>query len=418
MPESSYPRISYLMKQCMLQQETAEERLELDRYCDSPLYASYVQQALLEAYNLDKPLTDLSEVQQEQVWGAIKSLDVVHKEKKTVRLSRLYRWSAIAATILLIGGWLFYNKREGIDQHLPPKADIADVDWSSNSPSTASKTGFVDLKPAQEQALMTLSDGSNIDVGELKTGDVIVRVGLKIEKLDQGNLSIQFENNNGRNHAGRMNSITTPRGAFYNIKLGDGTKVQLNASSTLRFPSRFSVDQRDVYLAGEGYFEVTKDKLRKFVVHSEEGQQQQQVVVYGTVFNVMAYPENKQIVTTLLEGSVKVVDPRSQREVFLKPQQQTVLQAGQLELRPADMNACLAWKNNLFYFADERLENVMIEISRWYDVNINFEGLLLDYKVWAQISRTKPLSEVLDLLAKTNNIQFDIKGKEVFIRMK
>lgn len=414
MEQVNYNRINYLIEQCMLQRETVDERAELNEYQNSPLYQEHIQKSLMAAFYLEKPLTDMSGSQQEQILAAIKQLDA-----KTTVIKPLWKkalpWAAAAILILCSTPFLIKKDKtvERMTYNTTPKTE-----WSSADTVELNKPFANDPKPAAQKAILTLTDGHHLDLALLKEGESVTRAGLKIEKLEQGNLAIVFDNKGANSSNNKMNSITTPKGGLYWVQLGDGTKVQLNASSTLKFPTRFTENQREVFLEGEGYFEVSKDTKRRFIVHSGTSDKQQQVMVYGTVFNVMAYPEKQHSITTLVEGSVKVVATSNKNESFLRPHEQSVLGAGNLQVSKADLTASLAWKNKLFYFADEKLENVMLEIARWYDVDIRYKGNASDISIWGQISREKKLSEVLDILAKANDIRFDIRGKEVLVIMK
>lgn len=397
----------------MLQSETAEEREELIGYQDSQQHQESIQKALVEAFYMQKPLTDINSGQQEQILAAIRQLDAKPAIKPLWK--RVLPWAAAAILLLCSTPLLF--KKDKIENNLAQNV-ASNIEWSSIDTGDLHKPFSKDPKPAEEKAILTLADGHQVDLAVLKEGESFTRGGLKIEKLEQGNLAIVFENTNTELANNKMNSISTPRGGLYWVTLGDGTKVQLNASTTLKFPSRFTGNQREVSLEGEGYFEVSKDRLKQFVVNSGKADRQQQVIVYGTVFNVMAYPEKSHTVTTLLEGSVKVVAGTAKKESFLVPNQQATWGTGNLQVHKADLTANLAWKNKLFYFADEKLENVMLEIARWYDVDVSYKGNAPQISIWGQISREKTLSEVLDILAQTNDIRFDISGKEVMVRMK
>lgn len=403
----------------MLQQETPTERAELDFLLRSPIEQAAVQDALLSAFYVDKPLTDLPDTKQAQILAAIKQLDTVPRSAKPIG-RRILLWPAVAAAcLLLLMTPLLLRKEQtrSIAGH-----DIQQkMDWSSGDSFANTRppdTHWHDPKPATEKAILTLSDGFKMNIESLKAGETVKRSGLKIEKLADGDLAIAFENKAGDFDPNKLNTLSTPKGGWYWIVLGDGTKVQLNASSTLTFPSRFAGNTREVYLEGEAYFEVQEDKSSQFIVTSGKGSLRQQVRVYGTVFNVMAYPEKEQAVTTLLSGSVKIINSNHRNGSFLKPQQQAVVSREGLKISPANLTENLAWKNNLFYFADAPIEEVMLEVSRWYDVNIHYTTALPKVKIWGQITREKSLSEVLDILAKTNGIRFDVKGKEVMVSMK
>lgn len=398
----------------MRQQETAEERAELDLLSGDPIYQDAIQKALLDAFYMDKPLSDLADGKQEQILTAIRQLNLTVMAPPRSR--QFWLWTAIAASLLLfLTPYLL--KKENTNS-IVVKTTRDKVDWSSADTVRPEHSIVNSPRPAKEKATLTLADGFEMDLESLKDGQTVSRAGLKIEKLETGNLAIVFENNARDQDDTKVNSIHTPKGGWYWIILGDGTKVQLNASSTLKFPSRFTGNKREVFLEGEGYFEVSKDKLRQFVVTSGTGSKQQQVTVYGTVFNVMAYPEKPHMITTLLEGSVKVKDYTHAKELMLTPHQQAVVSSNGLQVGKADLIANLAWRNKLFYFANTPLDEVMLEISRWYNVDIRYKTTFSQLRVWGQITREKSLFEVLDILAETNDIRFDVKGREVVVSMK
>lgn len=401
----------------MQEQETLSEREELDFFLQSPIYQDEIQQALLAAFYVDKPLSDLTDVKQEQILTAIQQLEPIPARRPIRR--RMLFWSAVAACLLLFLTPLLFRKQQSESNVV--QLTQQKVDWSSagtNGKIKKISSIWHDPKPAAKKAVLTLSDGFRVNIESLSMGEAVKHAGLKIEKLQSGDLAIVLENNAADFDQNKLNSLSTPKGGWYWIVLGDGTKVQLNASSTLKFPSRFKGNKREVYLEGEAFFEVHEDKSSQFIVNSGKGNLKQQVAVYGTVFNVMAYPEKSHAITTLLSGSVKIINLNSRKGSFLQPDQQAVVSSKGVAISPANLTENLAWKNNLFYFADTPIEEVMLEVSRWYDVNIHYTIALPKIKIWGQMTREKTLSEVLDILAKTNGIRFDIKGKEVMVSMK
>lgn len=419
MQESEDKRIAYLVEQCMLQKETEEERAELERYSESTIHRDKVERALVDAFEMQKPLVDMNDQQQTQIIEAIAGLDNSVGSSKRL-IARITPWIAVAAAVLLFFFWIG-NKDNGVSktpQTVSNEIDSNPIIWSSADSVAISGDNPNNPKPAKGHAILTLTDGYKMDIEKLDEGEVFSRAGLKIEKMERGNLSISFEERTQKNQPSKMNTISTPKGGVYTVRLGDGSEVQLNASSTLRFPSRFKDDERQVYLEGEGFFDIAHDPERRFIVTSGTGDKKQDVTVYGTKFNVMAYGEKNAFVTTLLEGSVKVTAPVQGLETFLTPNEQSVVGADIFVRSKADIMGNLAWKNNLFYFVDVPLEDVMLEVSRWYNVEVRFEGPQLDWHVWAQIARDKPLTEVLEVLAQTNDVQFDLSGKEVLVKRK
>jgi len=186
--------------------------------------------------------------------------------------------------------------------------------------------------------------------------------------------------------------------------LPDGSKVWLNAESTLKYPTAFSKKERRVELYGEGYFEVTANKEAPFIVKTNR----QEVTVLGTQFNVNSYKENPVVKTTLLEGSIQInsLQKREQDKAFskmLKPGEEAVLNAANdLRINTVDVSNSIAWKNGLFRFENTNIKEVMEEFSRWYNVEVEFEGAVPDIKLWGRVYRNVSATEALGILEYFN----------------
>jgi ferric-dicitrate binding protein FerR (iron transport regulator) len=207
------------------------------------------------------------------------------------------------------------------------------------------------------------------------------------------------------------NTITTPKGGQYQVRLLDGSSVWLDAASSITFPSTFTGNKRQVQLTGEAYFEVAKNRAKPFLVNVED---KQQIEVLGTHFNVQAYPDDRDIKTTLLEGSVKLL--YKNRQAILKPGQTAVNDPDQsLLIKPADIYEVMAWKNNMFVFNNENIKSIMKRISRWYDVDVVFEGNLEKVNFFGNYSRLKSLENLLKDIELTEKVHFKIKGRRITI---
>jgi transmembrane sensor len=257
------------------------------------------------------------------------------------------------------------------------------------------------------QAILTLSNGSVIILDSTKNGIITNQGNVKIIKLDSGQLAYSPLSSNGTASSEiSYNTISTPRAAQYQVVLSDGTKVWLNAASSLRYPTSFSGQDRRVELHGEGYFEVAKNKDKPF--HVQVGAVE--VEVLGTHFNIMAYEDEAAIQTTLLEGSVKV-SYNSQSDL-LKPGKQAILNRDDNKLTTSDANVqqVVAWKNGYFYFDKSDVKTIMRQVSRWYDLDIIYESPAPDMKFSGKIERDLPLSGIAHLL-ESGQIHFRIEGK-------
>ncbi|TKC08615.1 FecR family protein [Pedobacter frigoris] len=205
-----------------------------------------------------------------------------------------------------------------------------------------------------------------------------------------------------------MLTASTPRGGTYQVILPDGTKVWLNAASSIKFPSDFKgTKQRRIELTGEAYLEVAKDKSHPFIVESDG----QQVEVLGTHFNVNSYADEGAIKTTLLEGSVKVND------VILKPNQQSLLTGpNRIQVKDVDVTEAVAWKNGLFSFNKAPMQTVMRQIARWYNVEVEYESDDLKNKLLeGSVSRYDKVSGILNAIAQTGAAKFKIEGKKIIV---
>ena len=213
------------------------------------------------------------------------------------------------------------------------------------------------------------------------------------------------------------NTISTPRGGQYQLILADGTKVWLNSSSSLRFPSNFTGDERKVTLTGEGYFEVAKNAAMPFKV---EVAGKEEVKVLGTHFNINAYEDESNINTTLLEGKVEVTSFANKFSNILSPGQQAKLNtAGQIKINnQVDVEQVVAWKNGVFQFGDEMdIYSVMKQISRWYDLEVTYKGNVSG-DIGGSISRNVTVSKVLNMLEIASELKFEVNGRKVLVMPK
>jgi len=254
--------------------------------------------------------------------------------------------------------------------------------------------------------MLTLADGRTIALDEAQNGEIAKQAGVTITKTKDGQLVYE-----GKTKANAFNNIATPKGGQYQINLPDGTKVWLNAASSLSYPASFTGDKREVRLLGEAYFEVSENKEMPFVVYTKG----QEVVVLGTHFNVNAYEDESQTKTTLLEGSVKVRLVNSSASALLRPGHQAVFELDRLEVAPIDVAEAIAWKQGYFLFQDEDIRSIMRKIARWYDVEVVYAPDISDKRIGGNIAHSKSLSAVLKTLSNTDKFNFKIEGRRVTV---
>lgn len=271
------------------------------------------------------------------------------------------------------------------------------------------------ILPGNNLAYLILSSGKRIALNDLNMGEVLNESGVQIEKTAEGQLVYTVSDQQNDDETLRYNTIETPKGGQYQILLPDGSKVWLNAASSLKYPSSFiKSDQRMVSLNGEAYFEISTDKARPFIVHSAS----QEVKVLGTHFNINAYSDEPETTTTLIEGAVSisplindVADFTAERR--LKPGDQALRNNSGIRIKHVDTEEAIAWKNGQFVFSSESITAVMRKISRWYNVDISYEGNVSDLKFTGTLSRYAQVTEVLQMLEMTNKVKFKVKDREI-----
>ena len=270
------------------------------------------------------------------------------------------------------------------------------------------------IKPGGDKAVLTLSDGSKIILEDAKKGLLANQAGVSIQKTADGELLYSFAKNlNSVSEALPedviYNKIETPFGGKYQINLPDGSKVWLNSASTLRFPALFSGNTREVELNGEAYFDVAKNPNKPFKVITKD----QIVEVLGTQFNINSYSDEETFKTTLIEGSVKII--YKDRVVLLSPGQQFQPNMKSSKVIEADTEEVTAWKNGYFLFKDEDIRSIMRKISRWYNVEVNYSGNIPDVGFGGNISRSKDINEVLNVLQLTNAVHFKVEERRITV---
>lgn len=264
-----------------------------------------------------------------------------------------------------------------------------------------------DVEPGGNKAILTLGDGKKILLHNDIPGLVAIQNQTSINKDKSGKLI--YNSQPQTKSLAVMNKLETPRGGNYQIVLTDGTKVWLNAATILSYPTVFENNERKVYLKGEAYFEVAKDKKKQFKVITDN----QTVNVLGTHFNINAYPDEQQIQTTLLKGSIKLF--KGSVNKLLKPGQVALTKnnSENIRIEPADIEKNTAWINNEFIFNGENLFEIMKILSRWYDVEVIYQDTPAPTRYWGAISRSKNISEVLKMLQSTGKINFKIQERRI-----
>lgn len=260
--------------------------------------------------------------------------------------------------------------------------------------------------PSVTRATITLSNGQKVFVDSATAGTIATEQGASIKKLGDGSIVYNAERANADM---AYNTLVVPRGSqIASIVLSDGTKVFLNAASTLRYPVAFIGRERRVEVSGEAYFEVTNDASKPFIVSKD----QTSVQVLGTRFNVNAYSEEQDIKITLLEGSVKVSNRKTAG--LLKPGQQARI-SEDIDVKEVNVDEVMSWRDGIFLLDNMELQTLMRQVSRWYDVDVKYEGKKPSRKFGGGVSKDQPLSKILEMLRRYG-IDFQVEGKTVIVK--
>lgn len=314
-----------------------------------------------------------------------KILSHIHEDRHpsiTKRSShyRIYLGLVAAAAILLITFLFFFNPHT-----------------SDNANQVAN---FDQFTPGQNKAILKLDDGSSFILNGSKNGVKILNG--RAVYLDGAPITTT-------NLQSKILTVEVPKGGQYQVNLPDGSKVWLNAASTLKYPLEFADQSREVSLTGEAYFEVTKNSHKPFFVRSRD----QQVEVLGTVFNIDSYNDREFVETTLLQGSVHV------NQLRLSPGQRSLVSAASSKILPANIEAATAWKKGYFLFDNEPLVQILSTLSRWYDVNFEFaQPHVKQLSFWGSIDKNQSLAKTLAFFESTNQVKFDYQDGKIRVHAK
>lgn len=335
-------------------------------------------------------------------------------DRRKAALMRPWRRWAAAALVLLAAGSILYLAKE------------------HQEPLMAVRQPKLDIKPGGNRATLTLADGTTIDLESAGKGMLTRQGSALVQKTDSGQLAYAPETAGPAGAEGikgaagatgspgasgsegtkqdsiLYNMISTPRGGQYQVVLPDGTKVWLNAASSLRFPTAFTGKERQVELTGEGYFAVAKDTRRPFVVSFNH----MEVQVLGTGFDIMAYSDEPVTQTTLAEGSIRLVNGPA--HTLLEPNKTATVADGSIKVTQADVQQVTAWMSGEWSFNDVEIPVIMRQLCRWYDVDVSYQGKIPEGTVGGVLSRNVNLSTVLKFLQSTG-IHLRQDGRKITI---
>lgn len=382
-------RIAYLIAGYIRNTLTDKEHQELDDWINSSDHNMKLFEDLTDEQNIQSNLAWMDKVQSERSFEALRESGAFQKSSKKIKMNPL--WIAAASIALLMMIFLVYrymsaNRRDN--------SGVVTVEASSP-------------QPGGNKATLALANGTVIDLTSVKNGLILDKQGSHVNKPADGELVYE---GNGSLETPTIHTLSTPVGGQYQVTLADGTKVWLNAATTLKYPSQFTSSERKVELSGEAYFEVSKNEKQPFYVFLSDSSG---VKVLGTHFNVMSYDNENEKHVTLLEGSVLVTTKTHTTK--LEPGSQAHIMNNFItENKDVDIEEVVGWKNGLFVFHDASMETIMRQIERWYDAKVVFRGQIKQ-QFNATILRSEPLSKLLHLLELNGYVHFKIENKTIYV---
>ena len=370
-----------------------EEDFDYEAFCE--MMRSPDNEDLREEFERVRRLTVL-EADKAKMWKQVQSR--MNKNSR-YRVKRYLKYAAIIVAFVLAGGtwWMVKENPE----------EIISVELSETSM----------LSPGTPKAYILFSSGQRMDLTTTEHDTMIMEKGMQVRVGSSGKISyVPGDSGSILKQEIVYNTIVVPRGGEYKLELADGTLVWLNSDSELRYPVKFAGSQRDVWLKGEGYFEVSKNPEKSFRVVVDD----MIVKVLGTSFNINAYKDRGNILTTLVSGKVDIQDMSGKSLVVMSPNQQVDFRHGKISsVQEVDITRFVSWIDGKFYFNDMTLENIMSQLQRWYDIEVFFvDEELKSYPFTGVIRRDFTAGQIFEIIEKTTRVKFNVRGKCVTVNHK
>lgn len=384
-------RVAYLIAGYINDTLTDGEQDELDEWVSENDENMKLFEELTDEKTIGDSLQRLSKLNQEDAYRALTSR--IRKEGPSTGINRRMLLAIAASVLVIVAAYFIY--RSTIE-----KPDTGNTEWVSTD----------DIAPGGNHATLSVA-GKVTDLSKVSEGLLVTADDARLEVMDNG--LVKYAPGAYIDNRDMVHTLATPRGGQYSIILEDGTRVWLNASSSLTYPAFFSGDRRIVQLTGEGYFEVAKSEKGKdkipFIVQAGD----MEVTVTGTAFNINAYPNEPFATATLVEGAV-VVHSKS-GSISLTAGEQALVAGEKLELnKPGSVSSFVAWKNNQFEFRNADIQTIMRQLERWYNAEVVYNGIVKD-RFNATINRDVPVSRLLHYLQLTDRVYFEIKDNTIFV---
>lgn len=383
--------IAKLIVKSVLETLSNQEKLDLDKWLIIPENKDFFHRILKEE-NFEHKMHLFENLDTDAAYS--KLIERIEKKQQKIKrkplvvLRKLFKYAAVFVVLLSLGYGLFNSLSEQ-----PSK--------------TITSTKVLDLDPGYKKATLVLEDGTKVD---LEKNEFVKSQTLSEVKNE--NNSLTYKTNKKSNSVKSSEKIATntlfvPIGGIYKLVLPDGSKVWLNAASSLKYPISFEDDKRIVELSGEAYFEIKKDVTKEFIVKTKT----RDISVLGTSFNVSAYNDEILFAATLAEGRIKLIGEKKD-EVFLKPGEQAMVNKNSIQtvrVKEVDPKVYSAWKDGTFYFEHESLENILRKVGRWYNFKTDFSNAQLSEITFTGLaSKDAPAKLLLDRISKSANVKYEI----------
>lgn len=393
----SQSRLTYLFRIYFNKTATSAERDELMELLMNSENDSDVKLLLTETWeNLKRQNGVFNDKQGDDMLAGI-----LQRGRETVAVipetRSSFRWGRLAAAVI------FFISATGIFFGLKPAQPKPEIAQVKKNPFTKKDV----IVAGGNKAVLTLADGSNIVLDSTHNGTLTKQGNTKVVQVNMATLAYHSDTESSQQVV--YNTLATPSGGQYQLILPDGSKVWLNAASSIHFPTVFKGNERHVTVTGEAYFEVAKNAAMPFTISVKD----MEVKVLGTHFDIMAYDDESTMNTTLLEGSVKVSHGNLVR-MLVPGQQSNIGKTGSIKVTDAAVEEVMAWKNGWFQFNAHDIKTVMRQISRWYNVEVVYEGKIPAGHFTGLVSRNNDISQVLKIM-QSAGVRFKIEGRKLIV---
>ncbi|MBS7155501.1 MAG: FecR family protein [Sanguibacteroides justesenii] len=365
-----------------------EEKVKLEDWIHGDSSRKRLFDEICEERNVARDLEVYERVNKESAWEKVVCRGNIKLQHSSRRLG-WYRWvAAVMLPVMVAAGYFIREmKRDSLQQGV----EIASIE------------------PGKSKAILRLGNNRVLEITKERETHVDVAEGVAATNNSSGMIYPE-QVATGKTE---YNVLEVPRGGEYTVTLSDGTVVHLNSGSELRYPVAFGAERREVFLSGEGYFEVVKDSVRPFFVNADK----LKIRVYGTSFNVNTY-DLENIQTVLVEGKIGIQTMNMNTEYMVKPGQLALYnqEKGTMEILNVDVLPYVAWKDHEFMFDDESLEKIMNRLSLWYDVDVFFQtASLKQLHFTGHLGRYDDISHILDAISGVTQVKFSVKGRTIIV---